>query len=99
MNVEEEITSLERNLAEFERQIDQLETSIGNGNHKFKEDIYSQMRAIRQHRRYVEEQLGKARLAKAESWLDEDFLTGIMIIFDDIGQRIDSLFNRENRVY
>lgn len=93
MDVEEEIIGLEKRLAKFDQQIEQLELEINSGNRKLREDLRPQMKVIRQRRRYAEERLEKIRLAKAESWLDEDFRVGILTIFDDIGRRINSLFS------
>lgn len=94
MNMEEEIQNLESRLVKFNQEIGQLEVEIEKGNQKLKEDLRPQLEAIRQRRRYAEERLEKARLEKAESWLDEDFRAGLLAIFDDIGRRIDSLFGR-----
>jgi hypothetical protein len=91
-----EIINLEGRLVEFDQQIAQLEASIGNGHKNLEKEFHSHLEAIRQRRRYVEERLGRAQLVKAESWWDEDFRAGILTIFDDIGRRINSFFNRAN---
>ena len=93
MNMEEEIIKLEKRLSEFDLQIAQLEASINNGHKSLEKEFRPQLEAIRERRRYVEERLGKAQLVKAESWWDEDFRAGILAIFDDIGQRINSFFS------
>jgi hypothetical protein len=96
MNMEEEIINLEKRLAEFDLEIAQLEASINYGHKSLEKEFRPQLEAIRQRRRYVEERLGKAQLVKAESWWDEDFRAGILLIFDDIGRRINSFFSHAN---
>ncbi len=94
MNHETEITRLETLLARYRSMTAALQDEVGRADAKLREDLHRELGEIHHRQRHAEEHLAQARLQQAESWVEEDFGTGLFAIFDDLGRRIDSLFGR-----
>lgn len=94
MNHEAEIHRLEQLLARYRSQVEVLHDEASRADPKLREDLARQLDDIHRRQRHAEEHLAHARLQRAESWEEEDFATGLMAIFDDLGRRIDGLFGR-----
>lgn len=94
MNHENEILRLESLLARYRAKTAALQTEVARADAKLREDLGRELIEIHHRQRQAEEHLAQARLQQAESWIEEDFGTGLFAIFDDLGRRIDSLFGR-----
>lgn len=94
MNHENEILRLEHLLARYRAKTEALQGEVARADAKLREDLGRELAEIHKRQRHAEEHLAQARLQHAESWLEEDFGTGLFAIFDDLGRRIDGLFGR-----
>lgn len=94
MNHETEIQRLESLLARYRARIETLQDEADRAPSKLREDLARELSEIHRRQRHAEEHLAQVRLRHAESWEEEDFATGLMAIFDDLGRRIDGLFGR-----
>ncbi len=94
MNYETEITRLESLLTRYRAMTAELQDEVARADSKLREDLHRELVEIHHRQRHAEEHLAQARLQQAESWVEEDFGTGLFAIFDDLGRRIDALFGR-----
>lgn len=94
MNHQDEILRLEQLLERYRTKTALLQSEIAQADAKLREDLSHELMEIHKRQRQAEEHLAQARLQQAESWLEEDFGTGLFAIFDDLGRRIDGLFGR-----
>jgi len=94
MNHDHEMLRCEHQLLRCRMRMDLLEADLGRADAKLREDLTRELRALRRRYRRAEEHLARARLGAAEAWCEEDFGTGLFAIFDNLGRRIDGLFER-----
>lgn len=92
MNQQQQIQQLEKHLEHLKERRQELETQLGQADSKLREDLGHELGELQRHFRHAEEHLAQLRLDDAESWADEDLGTGILAIFDEIGNRLDKLF-------
>lgn len=96
MSIEEQIQQLQKRLADWEAEMNELQAEIATSDKdaKVKEGLLSELDALQARRRLAEERLAELRTQEAEAWADDTLLTGILDIFDDIGRRLDAVISR-----
>ncbi|BAW80550.1 hypothetical conserved protein [Candidatus Nitrosoglobus terrae] len=94
VNIEAGIASLERSLPGFMEKLTELEEVLANGHKALKKEFHPHVEDIKLRRLYIEERLRRVKLVHAESWWDEDFRAGILTVFDNLGERINSFGKR-----
>jgi len=94
MDHEHDVARCERQLRRYRERMQLLEAEIVRADAKLREDLNREVAGLRRLYRRAEEHLAHARLGAAESWVEDDFGTGLFAIFDDLGRRIDGLFSR-----
>lgn len=91
----EQIDQLGVRLDELNGRIRAMERELGRiADSKRRETYRGELKVLREKRHVAEERLAELRLREAESWEDEDFLSGVLEIFDEIGERLQRLGER-----
>lgn len=85
---------LEDKLTEWDARIGQLQAMMSQGDYSLRACCKQELDVLSEKRHQADTALSELRLREAESWEEENFRTGLLDIFDDIGTRLDRLVTR-----
>ncbi len=88
------IEQLEKHLHDWESRVHELEAIMEKGDSKTSGCCEKERRALLELRQLAADTLAKLRLEEAHSWEEENFRTGVLDIFDQVGRSIDRLVGR-----
>lgn len=94
MTDKQDIRRFETHLEDLDRRMHGLQTELDKVDPGLRASYKNELAALATDRQAAQEQLARLRLADAESWQEEDLETGILEIFDQIGERLNGLFSR-----
>ena len=85
---------LEDKLAEWDARIGQLRAMMNQGDYSLRACCKQELDMLAEKRHQAEAAVSELRLREAESWEEENFRTGLLDIFDEIGNRLNRLVTR-----
>lgn len=88
MTVQEEIQDLERRLRAYEERIAQLETDSKG---RLDAGHAAELDTLRAWQHLGERHLQELRVKEASAWADDNFRSGLLSVFDRIGERLSRL--------
>ncbi len=92
--IQPRIDAVERQLAELEARLAELERLSETRNGQAGEAARRELPVLRQRLRAKKAEFERLRAEEAQSWEKEDLLAGIEAVFDEIGARIMKLLGR-----
>jgi len=90
----DDILFLEDKLAEWDARIGQLRAMMNQGDYSLRACCKQELDMLAEKRHQAEAAVSELRLREAESWEEENFRTGLLDIFDEIGNRLNRLVTR-----
>ncbi len=88
------IEQLEHQLDSWDKRLHEVERMMQKGDRKTRVCCEKERRALLELRQLAGDTLAQLRLEEAESWEEENFRTGVLDIFDQIGHSLDRLVSR-----
>ncbi len=88
------IEQLEHQLDSWDKRLREVEHMMQKGDRKTKVCCEKERHALLELRQLAGDTLAQLRLEEAESWEEENFRTGVLDIFDQIGHSLDRLVSR-----
>jgi DNA repair exonuclease SbcCD ATPase subunit len=92
--IQSRIDAVERQLAELEARLAELEHLSDTRKDQAGEAARRELPALRERLREKKAEFERLRVQDAQSWEQENLLTGIEAVFDEIGKRIMRLLGR-----
>ena len=91
---EEDVRTLERRLGEWTDRIGALEAELDRVAPRVRQTYRDEIQALWDRRHTAVERLARLRREEAQSWEKRDLQSGILRIFDEIGERLDRVLSR-----
>jgi predicted nucleic acid-binding Zn-ribbon protein len=91
---EDDVRVLERRLGEWTDRIRALESQFDEVDPRVRQAYRDEIQALWDRRHTAEERLAHMRREEAQSWEKRDLQSGILRIFDEIGERLDRVLSR-----
>ena len=88
------IEQLENHLRSWDKRLGEIERIMQKGDRKARTCCEKERRALVELRQLAGDTLAQLRLEEARSWEEENFRTGVLDIFDEIGHSLDRLVSR-----
>lgn len=90
----DDIRVLERRLGEWTDRIRALDSQLDRVDPRVRQAYRDEIQALWDRRQTAEERLSHLRRKEAQSWEKRDLQSGILRIFDEIGERLDRVLSR-----
>jgi len=94
VDIEQEIARLEARRQENCQRIEELRERIKGKTEALQREFERDIEDLEQHCKEIDARIHQLREKDADAWEDDNFLTALHEIFDEIGERIDHLFSR-----
>ncbi len=94
VDIEQEIARLEARRNEYCQRIEELRQRIQGKTESLQREFERDIEDLEQHCKDIDARIHQLREQDAEAWEDDNFLSALHEIFDEIGEKIDALFSR-----